>query len=783
MHATKEAIRKLRFAKELSISAYVFGATGFGKTSSVEQVFDRKSAQWISADKPEDIVMEDLQGCDPSLYIVIDDLHCLDSECIRQEIVRMISVQGVHMVLIGRTAPPAWLSQMILLSRMLVVTEEDLRVTADELFAMCEAVNRKASPELIQLMLAQSEGNAMVLDLFIHRIGKNFKNYHELQRDIGQLFMAYLNEEVISHWSRDIQDFLMQVCVVDTFSLELAEYITGNDRCSMLLSRAVTVGNILACTDEIWRIRPVLLETLRERALKAYGRRRYNQLLYNAARYYETSGNVLQALTIYEQCGEQDCIRTLLIHEARNHPGIGSHWELLRYYQALPEQEIAQEPVLMAAVSVLYSILMNTEQSENWYGRLKEYVAQAKGDDRAEALSELTYLDVVLPHRATKDMISILKAIPTLLKNSGSVFRAVSLTNNQPSIMNGGKDFCEWSKADVLLANTIGPLVERVLGRSGIGLVQTALGESAYEKGLDSYRVLIHLSKAMNQSENNGMIEMIWADIGLQARLALCTGDVDYAYSLVTDMLRRKECENRSRLADSVKAFQCWLSLYRNETRTLLAWLESAPNETVEFCTLNRYLYMVKIYCYIALHKHAPAIALIQRMLDYADYADRTYIRMDCSLLRAVILCRSGEKWKEDFQKTLRQVADYDFVRIISEKGAAILPLLSDVKTSFSQTNPQYTEWLDRIMKETTQMARRYPNYLNGFGVNLSDFSDTALQVLRLQAAGCTTKQIAEQLHIAQRTVKYHAAENYRKLDAKNLVDAVQIAQTLHILC
>ena len=59
---------------------------------------------------------------------------------------------------------------------------------------------------------------------------------------------------------------------------------------------------------------------------------------------------------------------------------------------------------------------------------------------------------------------------------------------------------------------------------------------------------------------------------------------------------------------------------------------------------------------------------------------------------------------------------------------------------------------------------------------------DTALEVLRLQAAGYTTREIAQQLHITQRTVKYHASENYRKLDARNLVDAVQIAQSLHIL-
>ena len=51
-------------------------------------------------------------------------------------------------------------------------------------------------------------------------------------------------------------------------------------------------------------------------------------------------------------------------------------------------------------------------------------------------------------------------------------------------------------------------------------------------------------------------------------------------------------------------------------------------------------------------------------------------------------------------------------------------------------------------------MARLYPNYLKGTGIDVSAFSDTALEVLRLQAAGYTTREIAQQLHITQRTGK-----------------------------
>ena len=229
-------------------------------------------------------------------------------------------------------------------------------------------------------------------------------------------------------------------------------------------------------------------------------------------------------------------------------------------------------------------------------------------------------------------------------------------------------------------------------------------------------------------------------------------------------------------------AFSCWLRLYRNETGTIRRWLETAPDETVEFCTLNRYFYMVKIYCYAALGKHTEALGLVSRMMAYAAYAQRTYIRLECGLLQAIVLRRMGDTWKEGFLQTLSTISQYHFVPIVSEKGAAILPLLTEAKAAFCQRCPAAADWFNQVLDRTMHMARLYPNYLKGTGIDVSAFSDTALEVLRLQAAGYTTREIAQQLHITQRTVKYHASENYRKLDARNLVDAVQIAQSLHIL-
>ena len=779
---SQEALRRLQAAMERDVSVYLYGATGFGKTSVVEQALGRESARWICCGDTEDQVMKQLEGCDAAEVVVLEDLQCMESAMLQRKIVQMIAKEGFRMVMISRTRLPAWASALTLQAEIAILSEEALRVTEGELMAICASLGLRLSPERARLWIRRTEGNAMALNLLIRRLQQGEGDDDALAEEIRRAFMDYLDEEIVSHWSRDVQTFLMQISVVDAFTQEMAQAITGDDDVSLLISRVQRTGNLLLCTGNEWRIRPVLLETLRRRAARDFGKRRYNQLLYNAGRAYEISGQTMQALAVYQQCGEEEGVFSLLVREARKHAGVGNYWALRQYYQALPAEKIQREPVLMTAMSVLYSVLMNAERSEYWYRRLQQYAAEAKGNDRNEANGQLAYLDIVLPHRGSAELVRILRTVSTLLRNSGDILRPVSLTNNQPSLMNGGKDFCEWSKSDLLLARTLGPVVERMLGRAGVGLVQTALGESAYEKGADRSVVLNYLIRGQNQSENNGILEMTWVAVALQARLALETGDVEYAQRLAAGMLQRGEREGAVQLSESLQAFSCWLSLHANQTSRILSWMEKAPDELVEFCTLNRYLYMVKIQGYIALGKHTDALVLIQRMLQYAEYAHRTYIRMECRILNAVLLRRMGRPWREDFLEVLKEVGRLHFVPILSEKGAAVLPLLMETRAELIQEAPELEPWLQQVLKETAHRAQLYPNFLKGTGIDVSAFSATALQVLRMQAAGYTAREIADQLHITQRTVKYHASENYRKLDAKNLVDAVQIAQTLHIL-
>ena len=66
--------------------------------------------------------------------------------------------------------------------------------------------------------------------------------------------------------------------------------------------------------------------------------------------------------------------------------------------------------------------------------------------------------------------------------------------------------------------------------------------------------------------------------------------------------------------------------------------------------------------------------------------------------------------------------------------------------------------------------------------VLLEPLSKREIDVLRLLAAGHSNPEIAEQLVIAENTVKMHLKHLYGKLDVRNRVQAVVQAQVLRLL-
>ncbi len=714
--------------------------------------------------------------------VVIDDLHRLKSEELRREIIALEEREDIWLILISRSPLPAWLMPQHIKSVFVVISEKDLRMGRNEIAAYLEARGIAYTEEDMRLLEVTAEGNAYVLHHVALRMREGLSPGPELYAEIWDAFAVYLENVVLVRWDSDLLEFLMQVSVVDEFTLELAEMISGNLHVTALLEQAAEAGNFMTQDSGVYRLRPVLIQALRNRALKIYGRERIEDLKYNAALYYEMHDEVVPALKLFEECGKTERIKNLLIRNARMNPGNGHYYELRRYYFNLDEREIADSPVLMAGMSMLCSMLMDGEKSEYWYEKLKAYAANAKGGIRREAQSRLCYLDIGLPHRGSRDVLAVMKNIPALLFDKGNQLPEFSVTSNLPSTMNGGKDFCHWSPDDTMLAKTVGPLVERVLGRYGKGLVKAALGESQYEKGGDNYKVMTLLTRAQMETERGGTMEIAFAAVGIRIRLALFQGDIQAARELLASFEQSAK-ENRAlQLLPNIQALRCRLALYEGNMDAVERWMKTAPDEDIEFCSLERYRYLTKVRCYLANGEYTKSQALLEKLRYYAEQTNRPYVRMETGLLSAVTKERAGGPWQEELTAVLREAESYRFLRLITEEGAAVWPLLQQEKKALQGAGTLDKDWLRRVLDETAEVSRRYPLYLKKRAAAAADFSGTALTILRLQADGLSLNQIAGKLDMKPFSVSYHIQENYRKLNVSRKADALLAARSMGIL-
>jgi len=794
--APEAALKKLRVAKGLGQAVYIYGATGYGKTELVRQYLSRRRYHYISCAEDAAGLMETAETAQeaashssgkekeaqPRTVMVVDDMHLLKNAEGRKAVLSLAGRQDVWFILICRSPIPAWLMPLYIKGGFLVITEDDLRLGEKEIAAYMDSQGLTATEEEVAFVAVRSQGNAYTVRHTALKMLEGMRPGPEMAEEIVEAFAAYLESHVMVQWDSDLLEFLMQISVTDEFTLPLAEMVTGNRHAPELLERAVETGNFLSCRDGTYRLRPQLIRALRRRAAKEYSPQERADHAYNAGLYYEMQGQIVPALAMFEQCGNKERIRELLIRNARLNPGNGHYFELRRYYLQMEEKELEESPVLMAGMSMLYSLMMQEKESEYWYRKLEKFASTAKGGQKREAVSRLAYLDIALPHRGSADMIDIMKRMPALIFDWGMSLPEFSVTSNYPSTMNGGKDFCHWSREDRKLAATIGKLVERVLGRYGKGLVKAALGESFYEKGEDAYEVLTLLARAKMEAEGGGMIEIAFAAVGLQVRLATLQGEIQTAAEVLASFEKGVRGQGAVQLLPNIGALRCRLALYQGDKEAVSAWMAQAPDEDREFCVMERYRYLTKVRCYLSLGEYLKAQALLEKLRYYTEKCRRTYVRMEVCLLSAIAKYRTGGAWKEEFLSALKEACGYRFIRFISEEGAAAQELFVAAGKSFLEKEIPDKEWLSRLMGETGKVAVRYPVYLKGQLAKAPDFCEAALSVLRLQAEGKSVGKIAQELSMKEATVKYHAKENYRKLGVSGKADAVLAARNLGIL-
>ena len=88
----------------------------------------------------------------------------------------------------------------------------------------------------------------------------------------------------------------------------------------------------------------------------------------------------------------------------------------------------------------------------------------------------------------------------------------------------------------------------------------------------------------------------------------------------------------------------------------------------------------------------------------------------------------------------------------------------------------------DIFANEGARMLKIADDGAGGEDASRADLSRTQLKVLLMRAEGLSNKQVAQSMGRHEKTVECHVTEILRRLEARNMIDAIRIAQKLKLI-
>ena len=491
--------------------------------------------------------------------------------------------------------------------------------------------------------------------------------------------------------------------------------------------------------------------------------------------YYELKEDFVHAMDCYIRGGDHSKVSELLIRSAELHPGMGHYYEMEKYYHSLPEKEILASPALMQAMSMLCAMEMDYEKSEQWYEALKQFAEQCDRMDAGgrQARSRLAWLDISLPQREVSGLTDTIPAVFRLLRGKEITLPPFSVTSTLPSIMNGGKEFSDWSKKDDMLYQVLRIPVEAVLGKDGVGLADCAIAESKFEKGEDITHRMLSLVQRAGEIQRNGTPDIEFAVTGLLIRSQMASGRSDDAVRTM-EQLRTRFAENGlDRFLPNMDAMRCRMDLYVGDLDRADDWYrEKAPRDLMKLNVMKRYQYLTQAMVELAAGKNQDVLLTLSSLELYCRTCRRHLDSIHLLIIRAIACWREKDKtWKTYLDEALDIAEEYQFIRPVSGYGAAVLPLLEEC------SRDDQNKWYLRLMAAVREQAAYYPAFLQPRTAPGESLTATELQILRLICADKSNAEIGKIMDIKLPTVKTHVSHILDKLGVSRRSEAKTAAK------
>lgn len=749
---------------------------GFGKTVTAEKLIRQTGEKYrsVSGDRvPFEQLIED-----PNWKILfVDDLQMMQEKKDLQALCSLIRENpDRRFILASRGLPPGCLMAFQYTGLMSVLHADVLLFDREDIRKLFQEWEVPVTDSELSGVTKESIGHPLGVVITIRHMAEGQTFGPELVAGAFREVFRYFETAIYKRFDLNIRRFLLELAPFEQFDLDMARIVSGDPRVGEMLDWLQRNTTMLRY-DETQRFHfwPQFRAFLMWEMDREYPEEKKKTLYSRGGMYYELKEDFVHAMDCYIRGGDHSKVSELLIRSAELHPGMGHYYEMEKYYHGLPEKEILASPALMQAMSMLCAMEMDYEKSEQWYEALKQFAEQCDRMDAGgrQARSRLAWLDISLPQREVSGLTDTIPAVFRLLRGKEITLPPFSVTSTLPSIMNGGKDFSDWSKKDDMLYQVLRIPVEAVLGKDGVGLADCAIAESKFEKGEDITHRMLSLVQRAGEIQRNGTPDIEFAVTGLLIRSQMASGRSDDAVRTM-EQLRTRFAENGlDRFLPNMDAMRCRMDLYVGDLDRADDWYrEKAPRDLMKLNVMKRYQYLTQAMVELAAGKNQDVLLTLSSLELYCRTCRRHLDSIHLLIIRAIACWREKDKtWKTYLDEALDIAEEYQFIRPVSGYGAAVLPLLEEC------SRDDQDKWYLRLMAAVREQAAYYPAFLQPRTAPGESLTATELQILRLICADKSNAEIGKIMDIKLPTVKTHVSHILDKLGVSRRSEAKTAAK------
>ena len=750
------------------------------------------------------VLINELAILSSPFVLVLDDYHLITAKSIHDGITYLVEhmPSQMHMVIATRADPPLPLAHFRGKGMMLEIRNDDLRFSKDEAAALFKAIK---IPELSDEDAGKLERHTQGWVVGLKMAAISLQRQPDVAGFIASFtgsqryIMDYLVEEVLERQSGELRNFLLKTSVLERLSAPLCDVLTGradsHDRLQEL-ERANLFIAPLNESREWYRYDHLFLDLLRHQLEIRFGAGHVAELHRRASQWYEEHGFPDEAIDHALEAKDWETAARLILSQLTEKERGGEWATMMRWLQQLPEEARNRYPRLLGSYGVMLIITGKLEDAAAITDRF-EQAAKDKGWSRGYA----TELRSMIAH------------------SRGDVGRAIELgeealnllPEDDPttrSMMTLQLGSWHWGRGHLREAEPLLMAAYETGRKAGNRYVTTSslafLASEAHAKGelrraFERFQQVVELAGptpgAASSLQVLGAISYEWNDLDAASRqtqraieLGRLTGQSMFVarqyYMLAQVSLARGDAagaaeafEHSCQLAHGTSQPQfraehaschIGLALLQEDLATASEWGHKLADDAG---ALPFYYGHIPPRLLIAQGEKAMAAERLQVLYEEAVKG----------IGKPLVAVRLYQALAADTtESALRFLADVfaftepeGYIRTFVDEGRLLAPLLHLAISR--KISAQYAAKLLAIIEAEKQRKLATIKRTNLL-------SERELEVLKLLAAGLSSRQIAEKLTVSLNTTNTHIRHIFEKLDSKSRVQAIARARELKLI-